>query len=221
MSIRLITTSIRKCGYRKRGVYVVGGDSQDSSGVLARFTLINPPVPYQVKLHRGPRIVDGNAVLNRQPMNEWWEGSSKDTEQKKSGDQWALETFGMTVSKRLSVGECAGAADPDEALAILVSKIKWGNQIAHWFREMTRNKIQEVPRIVAEYSVLHEHLLKYTDNKQVGHLMQAQASLWRIAYSLPPTKRHLYIPFLMRILIVMGLAKDAGAMQKTFIGVRT
>jgi hypothetical protein len=219
MTIRTVYTVVRKCGKRVANkAYAIGGESGSENGVLERFTRVCPPIPYQVKLHRGPRLVDATTVLYRAPMEEWWAGSSKETEVKKSGDAWAQDTFGMTEHRRITVGECTGATSSDEALAILVNKIGWNKRIVDFFRAMTLSDIQRIQRVAPHYLTLHDHLLAYTVTGKVGELMGAQAAIWRIAYNLPPSKRSEYIPNLMRILALMNLTKDALTMQRTFGG---
>jgi hypothetical protein len=216
MDIRIVETQVRKCGRRKEhGMYIIGGDGAPN-GVLARFNRLNPPIPYQVKMHRGPRVVDGDAILMRLPMEKWWIGASKDTEEKKSADEWALDTFGMTLNHRLHVGECAGVSRADEAISILVSKVQWNKRIISYFGELTSNKVQELPRVAPMYSRLHEHLLKYERGHAIGELMGVQATVWNIAYTIPPGKRSKYIPDLARILVLMNLYKDAAVMLDMF-----
>lgn len=215
-----VDTIVRGCGLRKEyGVYLVGGAGGSENGALARFVRINPPIPYQVKHHRGPKIVDANAVLQRQPISEWWTGSSKDSAQKQSADQWALEVFGMTEARRRSTGECKGAKSVDEALAILVSCLSYNPTAAKFFARITRSKIQELPRLVADYSILHENMLAASNGGgTVDNLVNAQAAVWRMAYNLPPRKRELYVEDLARILYKLGLKKDAQALITTFGG---
>lgn len=218
MRIRTIVTKVRKCGKRKPGLYLVGGDGVSKDGVLARFTRISPPVPYQVKVHRSVRIVDAHAVLGRRSQEEWWAGQSRKTEEKKTGDRWALDVFGMTAKKRVTTGECANSESVEEALATLVGKITWSNRIVDYFRDLTVCKVQEIQTAAVHYEQLHEALHSYLGTKAVGDLIDAQAAVWRIAYNLPPRKRREVVPNLMRILVLMGLTKDATSMKQTFIG---
>lgn len=211
-----IMSPVRKCGKRKPGTYLVGGTEGSPDGVLDRFTLLHPPVPYNVKLHRTPRLVDSDAILERRPLEDWWVGSSQKTEEKKAGDAWALETFGMPITKRIEVGECQGAKTPEEALAVLVNQVKWDNRIIKYFREMTISKVQEIALAAPAYNQFHENILRHTQTQTVGTLMGAQAALWRMAYAVPPSKRQTYIPNIARTLVVMGLTKDAAAMQHMF-----
>jgi len=218
--LRIVVTSHRKCGTRKEGgVYAVTPDVSED-GRLALFTECHPPVPYQVKLHRGPRLVDAETVLDRQPMETWWMDSSAKTEEKKAGDAYFKEIFGMSLSKRLSVGECAGCRDASEALATLVSKIGMNprdRRVGDLFRAMTRQRIEEIARVGAHYTVFHQRLSSYIADNQLDDLMGAQAALWRMAYAMPPRKWGEYIPFLVRFLALLGLSNDARAMRDIFI----
>lgn len=216
MEIRLIDSKERKCGSRHRGMYATGGMGEDG-GVVARFVPINPPIPYQVKLHRGPRLVSDNKILNRQPMNEWWVGSSKNTEVKKAGDAWAIDTFGMTLAKRLSTGVCAGAKTADDAVKILAQKVTWSNKIVHWFGELSKRKFQEQPRCAEAYAALYDAMNAFISNQKMPDLLQFHAAVWRAAYNIPPSKRVDFIPVLIRMQILLGLPDDASAMQRTFL----
>lgn len=215
MPARIVHTMTRKCGLRKAGgVYIVTEPSKD--GALACFNLINPPIPYTAKPHRFPRTVNHWMVLARAPQDEWWFGASKQTEIKKAGDEWAFDTFGMTVAKRLAGGECAGTRDADEALAVLVNRVSYNNATTNVFKAITKDGIQEIPRVTVYYHQLHQALMDYANNKVVAHLMEAQAAVWRMAYMVPPKKRDVYIGNLARILVLLGLVKDAAYMLQTF-----
>lgn len=216
MEIRLIESKERKCGRRHRGMYATAGMGEDG-GVVARFVPISPPIPYQVKLHRGPRLVNDNTVLNRQPMSEWWIGSSKETEVKKAGDAWAIETFGMTLAKRLTTGVCSGVKTADDAIQILSEKLTWSNKIIHWFGELSAQKFQEQPRCAETYAALYDAMNSVVTDRKMSSLLQFQAAVWRAAYNIPPTKRAKYVPTLIRMQILLGLPDDASAMQKTFL----
>jgi hypothetical protein len=220
MAARIVETKIRKCGRRKEGgIYLIGGGRTSPDGTLALFNQLNPPIPYQVKLHRGPRIVDAHAILARAPMDKWWLGNSQETEEKKSADEWSLNTFGMTIQKRLNTGETYGVKSADEAMAILVSKLQLNlndSRLADYFRQLTLNNVQELPRVDAHYSSLQEHLVLYGATHTIGELMGAQAAVWRIAYNLPPSKYQQVVPNLTRLLVLMNLPRDAIALQKMF-----
>jgi hypothetical protein len=219
MPAQEIRIQIRKCGRRtKGGVYAIGGGEGDPNGSLLQFTRLHPPIPYQVPLHRNARIVDAIKVLSREPMEEWWLGTSQETEIKKSGDAWAQDVFGMTGGKRLTVGECAGAKSLDDALAIIVSKVSFSPSIGQYFRSLSLSNVQEITRVTPHFEQLVDSLKTYTSTHTVGSLVEIQAALWRIAYNLPPSKRNKFLPDIMRILVVMNLGMDAVAMRKIFIG---
>jgi hypothetical protein len=158
--------------------------------------------------------------MERQPMETWWYGSSKNTEEKKSGDAWAKEKFGMTVTKRLATGECEGAKQVDEALAVLLTKVKLNMQDKRFVRALqglAMEDAQELPRVLPHYDALLAAFQGYHKEQTVGRLIDAQAAVWRIAYNLPPTKRQSFIPNLIRLLVLLNLGKDAAAMQRMFI----
>jgi len=213
-----IQTKTRRCGKRiEGGVYLVGGTFQSTEGTLLPFSLISPPIPYPAAVHRNARIVNGDAILERLPLNEWWFGSSRATEDKKLGDAWAIDLFGMTVAKRIGMGECARAKTADDAMAVLAEKVRFDRTplLAH-LRSLAANKISEVSRAALAYTRLHERLLEYTRTGDVRNLIHAQAAVWQIADQLPPTKRPAYIYDLAGILTRLGLIKDAGALLRTF-----
>lgn len=215
--IPVVVTTVRKCGRRVvHGLYAAGGTEVSEEGILSRFTLLNPPIPYQVAHHRGPRFVDGWAVLGRQPMAEWWIGTSRKTEERKRGDQWALDTFGMLPAVRLKTGTTEGAESVDAAVRILLSNLTWDSRVLDVFRDMSLANLQDLPKLAGDYHRLHQAMLDYTISKQPGHLLAAAAATWRMAYNLSPSKRALGIPHLMRTLALLGLARDAAAMRRMF-----
>lgn len=209
--VRTVVTVKRKCGLRKEhGVYIVSPEPAPG-GQLAVFVPLTPPIPYPVKFHRAGRIVDGTALLERRPMSEWWEGSSKQTEAEKSIAEIELELFGMSTKKRLAIGECVGANTGDEALAILVSKVKWDNNLLRYFRDLTIHNIQNIKYLDAEYNKLHVSFDAYIRHHKVGNLMDALAVLWRMVHYVPPRKRQVFIPTVARMMILMGVPQDAKA----------
>lgn len=217
--IKIIHTQERKCGRRKAGgVYLVSPETSPD-GVLQQFTPIDPPIPYPVKAHRVPRIVDKVAVLARLPLEDWWYGSSKETEQEKSANQWALETFGMTLAQRLKTGECYGLTGPDDAIALLASKITLTNRakIVDLFRKLTHAKVQERPRTVQHYESLYENLAVFLGGEEtIDRLMAAQAATWRIAYNTPPSEWVNVVTPLASILYLLNLKNDATALLEKF-----
>lgn len=222
MNIQTITIDIRKCGRRKpHGLYAIGGSFRSKDGVLSPFTLLNPPIPYQAKVHRTARVVDSYAILERQPSDEWWLDGSKKTEKKKKGNAWALDTFGMTIAERLKIGDCAGAKDVNDALSILAGQIRLSTtdgRITNYFRSMVKEGIDSLPRVDVHYAKFHQHLAYYLRDQRIDNLMHAQAALWRMAYNIPPSKRSIFIPYLQSFLMLMHLTKDAIDMGIKFPG---
>jgi len=217
---RTLTIKIRKCGRRvKGGLYLIGGGEASEDGTLMFFNEINPPIPYQVPVHRGPRLVEANAVLARKPMETWWYGASKDTEEKKLADQWSLQTFGMTLSSRLNIGVTADAKTAQEAVAILVNRIKplgSSRRIIDHFRKLTIEKVQELPRVAEHYNRLHENLYEYFEKRTVNYLINVQASIWQIAFNLPPTRRTGVVEILAGFLALLNLGEDGMALYRLF-----
>jgi hypothetical protein len=144
-------------------------------------------------------------------------GSSKKTEQKKAGDAWAVETFGMTITKRLSVGECADDDTADMAIATLLNKIAWNDKVIVKFRDITNTAMQENARVAPHYERLHRALHDYKKTNKIGSLIEAQAAVWRMAYTTKPSDRQENIPELVRMLVLLNLRKDATAMYRTFL----
>jgi hypothetical protein len=218
--VEIVEAADRQCGRRKtHGTYIVSKMRTSENGILSPFTLMNPPVPYQVPLHRGPRIVDGAAVIQRMPMETWWAGQSKETEIKKNGDQWAIHIFGMPISKRINTGECAGCKDADEALAVLLTKLSLTHSKAATkaMQALVVDKVNEMPRVAEHYEAFIQAIQEYTMTSKVSCLMDAQAAVWRMAYTVRPSIRKTIIPNLVTIITALGLRKDALEMAKLII----
>jgi len=213
-----IEAKTRQCGKRKDGgVYLVGGTFQSAEGTLLPFSLISPPIPYPAGVHRNARIVNGDAILEKLPLNEWWFGSSKATEDKKLGDAWAIDIFGMPIAKRIGMGECARVKTADDAMEVLVGKVKFDSKplLSH-LRSLAENRVSEITRVALAYNKLHEHILAYTRTGDVRNLIHAQAAVWQIADRLPPSKRDQYTYDLAGILTRLGLVRDAGVLIRSF-----
>lgn len=214
--VRVVVTDERACGRRvEHGVYLVAGEGEPG-GVLDLFTLINPPIPYPVALHRSPRLVQADAILERQPMETWWVGTSLRTEEKKNADEWAYEMFGMPVEKRVRIGDCEGVRGASEAVAVLAAAVSYDTRIPRMFRTLTERNIQELPgKAVVYYNKLHTALVNYTENQQVSDLLTAQAAVWRLAHVIPPHTIGQFVPTLSTLLYLMGLRQDASVMLRT------
>lgn len=211
--IRTVVSPRRRCGERhEHGVYVVSKLDSSEDGILAKFTRINPPIPYQVPVHRNARQVDGFAVLDRKPMNEWWLGGSQKAEINKQGDAWAIDVFGMPLAKRLSIGDCADAGDAEQALAVLLSKFRfnpYNKQVIRFLQELVHTGVNEMPKAAQHYTKLIASLQDYMHNPIVDNLMNAQAAIWRMVFTVKPSSRKEVLPNLMGLLASMGLTKDA------------
>ena len=217
MSVTAIIQPERGCGRRKAfGLYLVGGTHGSPDGVLPRFVKVAPPIPYPVPVHRGPRVVNAQAVLGREPLAAWWLGSSLATEEKKRGDAWAIATFGMTADHRLRVGECAHSASVEDALSILVSRLSFGSKVIPLMRELSLEKIADLPKMAEHFYAFAQAVTAYANTPYVGELMEMQAAVWRMAHLVPPKKKAQYGPPLARLLVVLGLPKDAAALQRMF-----
>lgn len=212
MNVTTIVIGMRKCGKRRPGLYLEGGTEPSKDGVLDRFTLIDPPIKYDVPHHRAPRLVDAVAVLSRSPMEDWWVGSAKEREIKKSGEQWEIDLFGMPLRTRINIGVCEGASNAEDALHKIVGHIEFHHGIAGVFRDLTQTKIQEVKACAPIYVELNENLAHYVDRKSLISLVAISSSVWKLAFALPPNKKTMYVPTLSRMLVLLNLRADASAM---------
>lgn len=222
MDVKVIYGKVRKCGYRKEGgVYLDAGSDAGPNGTLPMFVRLNPPVPYPVKLHRGPRLVDGDPILARMPMDSWWYGASRETEDQKKTDKWEEGVFGMTTIARLKGGVCANCQAAEEALGFLVGRVAWDNRLVSLLRDMTIAEVHNIPGLAGHFDGLRREFKAYIETKRVDHLVLAQAEIWRLASKVPTNKREEVIPTLMRMLAVMDLAPDAAYMNARFMERRT
>ena len=117
--IETIEVSRRKCGLRKMfSFYIVGGTKRSGEGPTLAFSLISPPIPYPIeRIHRTGRIVDTNAVLDRKPLDEWFDGRSKDTQLDKVGASYEAKTYGMPWAQRRKIGDASFHMTPESFLA--------------------------------------------------------------------------------------------------------
>lgn len=215
MAVTIVHTKVRKCGRKKEGgVYLIGaGGSQE--GCSAVFTQCNPPIPYPVKLHRGPRVVTAQAVLARKPMDEWWYGTSAETEIAKRGVWWEVKTFGMPANTRCSVGECAGM-EQEDAITHLATNLTWDEKrMLAQYRDLTILEVQNMPRAAVLYDELRTAMATCSLSGKVDDLLSVHAAVWRLALSIPPRKRDKVIPVLMRMMVLLNMPKDAIYMRDT------
>lgn len=204
-----LKTKTRKCGRKSKGaVYLVGG-TPSKEGASPVFTLITPPVPYQVKQHRSWRLVDDYALLLRMPMEEWWVGSSGIAEEKKRGNEYWKDLFGLPIEKRKDHGVCANVRDADEILATLAGRVKWNDKLVSLFRELTKKSAQNLPNAALHFDRLRTSLVEYVDQRSVDALVNIQARVWDIGSVVPKKQRNSVLPVLERMLVLMDLAEDA------------
>jgi len=200
VDIITIESPVRECGKRKDfGLYILGGGISDPNGTLKHFYELHPPIPYSVPNHRIPRMVDANTVLAREPLEKWWVDSSARTEVRKAGIAWEIETFGMPLKDRLTLGECRYCKTAQAAAELITSKLMWSDRLPGYFREIADAGTDS--RCAIPYETLRAALHK-------GDLFQAQAAIWQLRALLPKRLLHLRNT-LMRMLVVMGLGQDA------------
>lgn len=214
---RTITTKTRGCGRREpRAVYLVSEGSP--FGSLPLWTTLHPPVPIEDKFHRGPVLVDGDAILARLPEDKWLVGSSAERRRKQDAQEWALERFGMTTYTRLSTGECDGLEGADKAMEHLLRTVQWHPRLVDYVRTLTVEEVHEIPRAQPHFNDLARSLQDFAKTQNARSLVYAAAAVWRIADSIPPSKlRGEIVATLVSILYVLGLKKDAVALRDKLV----
>lgn len=214
MSVVTVTQPVRGCGRRKEyGLYMETSQGT-SGGALELFNIIDPPVPVHRKAHRGFLIVDGSNILNRLPEEEWYKGSSKDTLEKRRADSWAIDTFGMTLTKRLSLGECEFAETANEAYSILENKARVTNSVPVAIQELSSIGVEKYAP--SAFASLVQSLKMYYLYGESIHLIKAVAATWRIIEEIPPSRQPDYKKPCMLMLASFGLAKDSLALGRIY-----
>lgn len=215
--MRTISSRERECGYRSEGgIYLVSEGSE--FGSLPLWVSLHPPIPCEDRYHRGPVLVDASAVLAGQAEEDWFIGASADHRDKLRADEWAIDRFGMTTTMRLRTGVCKGLGGVDEAMEFLLTSVKWNQvHVADAIRGLTEAGVPEIPRVAPHFASFVEHIQSFSRENSAQELVLAVAAIWRMANTLPPKKYNGLIPYLMRVLTVLGLGKDAIAMRKRFI----
>lgn len=213
----IVETKVRKCGKKKPGsFYVVGGEPVGEEGSSPVFTLLNPPIPYDVGVHRGARLVDDQAVLQRLPMEDWWYGASKETEIQKSGDEYWKTLFGMPLHKRLGRGVLAEVTKAEEGLTVLAGTVSYNHDLVRWYRQLTIDDVQNLPGAAIHCDAIRNNLAEFTQSNQVGYLVKTQAHIWMLAEAVPVSKRKVVLPTLIRMLMLLGLRDDTALMARRF-----
>lgn len=131
---------MRKCGWRKDGLYLMGNGATVGGSIVndCRFVRLEPiPFPKEApNPGRGFVYVDGQAILEGRPPNEWGLSPSKADLLKLSWEIW-----GLSYEERRGMGVCEEAADLDEIQTCLEglgwvegSAEKWPN----WMKTLIR-----------------------------------------------------------------------------------
>ena len=214
----MLTTKKRKCGRKQAGgFYIVGGEPmQDEEGSSPVFTLVVPPVPYDVGVHRGWRLVNGDAILQRLPLAEWWEGSSKETELQKDGDLFWESFFGMPLNQRMNSGILVGITKPEEGLKKIVETIKYNHDLVKWYRQLTIDEVQNLPGAAVYCDNIRSNLSAFVKEQKADFLVRTQANIWLLAKVIPVKSRKVVLPTLIRMLMLLDLTEDVRLMQKSF-----
>lgn len=208
--VEVIVQPVRGCGLRKEKGLYLRSEQGSKEGSLAATVVINPPIPTNRKSHRGPVVVDGHSILSRAPESMWLAGSSAARAEKQQGDQWAVSTFGMTLTKRVSLGECKGAKNPEEALDKLAGKVHWNKpKVSSVLREMALHGVQELPNMAGPYADLVRSVQSYHLQQTRGAIIGTVASIWRMADKVQPRHRKDVDSYLAMLLTELGLSKDA------------
>lgn len=212
---RIIEVKRRKCGVPKEGgVYITGGEGS-ADGTAPAFFLLEPPVPFPAKFFRGARLVDGSKILANADIRNWWVGSSEETEQQKSSEEYWEGIFGMTPHRRGKLGVCIGTRSSEEALAVLASRVRWDDRIRVNMHVIAKEGIHKHRLVLPAYNQLIEASARAGTT---GGLVEMVAATWRMAYLIPPSTRMKYIPTLVRLLGSLGVKEDGHAMLKIFLG---
>lgn len=215
--MRTILSGRRQCGYRKKGgVYLTSEDGRPN-GILSLWTSIHPPIPCENKFHRGPVLVDARTVLERKPEALWYVGASADRREKLKADEWAMKRFGMTATMRLRTGNTEGLASVDVAWETLLDTVRFSpKHLEDSIRGLTESKISEIPQINPYFASFIRHTQNFYMHSYAEDLVYAAGATWRMAEATPPRKRSDVIPNLMRVLMVLGLNRDALAMRRRY-----
>ena len=214
--MRIIVSSARECGERIPGGIYLTSEGSDF-GSLPLWVSIDPPIPCEDRFHRGPVLVDAEAVLGRLPEEEWFVGSSEEHRQKLRADEWAFDRFGMTTTMRRKIGVAAGTLGADEVMETLLGSVNWNQGgLTNVISVLTDLEVAEIPRVAEHFAALISHIQEFPEEQNAMCLVRAVAATWRIAENLPPRFRVSIIPNLMRVLVILGVHEDAWAMRKRY-----
>lgn len=218
--MRILYTQERKCGWRKPGgFYLVSEPAIE--GVVPLWTSIHPPVLCEDRFHRGPVLIDGDRLLHGEQEANWFVSTSADHREKMRADEWAIEKFGMTSTMRLRTGECAGLKGVDEAMDHLLHTVKYSpGHYKDAAAGLIISGLGDIPRALPHFRRFALEMERFRLESGAKELVSASAALWRMANSIPPSRRMEFIPHIMRMLVVFGLNKDALAMKERFLNAK-
>lgn len=212
--IEVIVQPIRGCGKRsENSMYLVTGKSS-GDGCLPNVTVLYDPIPTQRKACRLPVTVDGSKIMAKRPESEWLIGSSASTAEKKAGDKWFVDQFGMPLAKRLRIGECVGCKTPEDALEILADRVCWSIKVEDDLREMTKSGLSEKTSIAASFMTLIRSIQEYVLSKNTANLVCIVGAVWNMYHSASPLDRLVLLRTSTSMLTHLGLPRDAIAMLK-------
>ena len=188
------------------------------NGFIPTFFRLDPPVPYPTNFHRGPRLVNGKEILDRSPLDEWWIGASKETEEKKSADEYWKDIFGMPLNKRLNMGTCKGQTSPDECIGFLIGRINYKNDklMADQFKKLAVNSLHNSPRVSPAYNKALVNLNKLKSTGRIDHALKLAANIWEMADLVYPKQRDVFIPIFAKCLVLLDLSEDAIELLKQY-----
>lgn len=213
---KVVQVHVRKCGTRKKGgIYLVSRPGErGQEGVLPWWVTLNPPIPCEKKHHRGAIVVDGEAVLSREPERTWLAGASLDRAEKQDGDAWYIHRFGMSAHKRMTTGACEGAASIEQAYEILLGKVQFQSGLVPVMRHLGKSDIGEISApVAAAYASLVKSLQVLKRARDVNHfshlLVLVVGAVWNLANSLPPSRRSEFSKPLTDLMVNLGVPEDA------------
>lgn len=215
-TISKLVQPVRGCGRRKSFSFYLSSGSGSSGGILPMFVRMTPPIPINRKAHRTPLVVDGSAILAAEPEDTWLAGSSKKAQQRKEGDAWALETFGMSSTVRMATGLCKGTKDPEQAMVAILNGITWDKRILVTLRDMAAARIMDLPNMAAPYGDMVRAAQAYAETGHLSALADILAAAWRGASAAQPRHRQTVLPYLAKVMSYLGAREDTLAMLARF-----
>jgi len=150
------------------------------------------------------------------PLEEWWAGVSERTEEKKRGDAFWVDLFGLPLEKRLGNGVCTEVDQPDEVLATIAGRVAWNSGLVTLFRNLTANEAQNMPNAAVHFDGIRTSMLEFTETEKVDSLVTLQSKIWKLAGATQSKFKPNILPTLERMLILMGLTEDAIYMDNLY-----